>query len=241
MDGKLFTRSKISELRAELQGDRKDAGFKKRKLVLKKVVRAVPCSAVVRELTPRQVASMTMGQDMSPLFGDVVACLSIQVLEIKKMVYLYLINYARLKPELVHAALHGFLADADDRNALIRALALRTMAYIPVPQILHALVEPLRHALKDNDPYVRKTAAICVAKLYTHDRKLVESHGFINALRDLLADSNPTVVANAVAALTEISERSDNIHLRLNTTVASRLVTAMGECSEYVVPVSLRG
>lgn len=49
-----------------------------------------------------------------------------------------------------------------------------------------------------------------------------------------MADSNPTVVANAVAALTEISERSDNLHLRLNTTVASKLVSAMGECSECV-------
>jgi hypothetical protein len=29
---------------------------------------------------------MTMGMDMSPLFGEVVACMSMQVLEIKKMV-----------------------------------------------------------------------------------------------------------------------------------------------------------
>lgn len=29
---------------------------------------------------------MTMGMDMSPLFSEVVACMSIQVLEIKKMV-----------------------------------------------------------------------------------------------------------------------------------------------------------
>ena len=35
------------------------------------------------------VASMTMGQDMSALFPDVVACLNIQVLEVKKMVYLF--------------------------------------------------------------------------------------------------------------------------------------------------------
>lgn len=108
------------------------------------------------------------------------------------------------------------------------------MSYIQVPSVLLALIEPLRHCLKDRDPYVRKTAAICVAKLYVHDRRLVEKEGFINSLRDLLADTNPTVVANAVAALTEISERSDNIHLRLNATVASRLVAAMGECSEWV-------
>lgn len=31
-------------------------------------------------------ANMTMGIDMSPLFSEVVACMNIQVLEIKKMV-----------------------------------------------------------------------------------------------------------------------------------------------------------
>jgi AP-2 complex subunit beta-1 len=55
---------------------------------------------------------------------------------------------------------------------------------------------------------------------------------FRHTIRDLLADGNPTVVSNAVAALVEISERSDDIQLRLNVTVAGKLVAALGECSE---------
>lgn len=108
------------------------------------------------------------------------------------------------------------------------------MSYIPLPMILNGLREPLRHCLKDADPYVRKTAAICVAKLWMHDSRIVDKEGFITQLRDLLADPNPTVVANAVAALTEISERSDEITLKLNITVASKLLVALGEASEYV-------
>jgi AP-2 complex subunit beta-1 len=106
------------------------------------------------------------------------------------------------------------------------------MSSIQVPLLISSLIDPLRQSLKDADPYVRKTAAICVAKVYMYDRRLIDKHGFIGMLRDLLADSNPTVVANAVAALTEISERSDNIQLKLNLTVASKLVSALGECSE---------
>jgi len=211
-----LTHRPAHRLRAELQADKKDKNFVRRKTVLKRVV-----------------ASMTMGQDLSPLYPDVLACLSIQVVDIKKMVYLFLINYARVKPEMVRHALPGLLADADDKNALVRALAMRTMSYIPVPEVLRALVDPLHHALKDRDPYVRKTAAICVAKLYMHDRRLVDKHGFVASLRDLLMDPNPTVIANAVASLTEISERSDNIHLRLNADVARRLVRAMTEASEW--------
>lgn len=108
------------------------------------------------------------------------------------------------------------------------------MAYIPVPLVVMALIDPLRHCLRDGDPYVRKTAAICVAKLYVYDPKLVDKEGFITMLRDLLADPNPTVVANAVAALMEISERSDDISLKLNSGVANKLISALGECSESV-------
>lgn len=50
--------------------------------------------------------------------------------------------------------------DCEDRNPLIRGLAIRTMSSIPLPQISQSLIDPLRHALQDADPYVRKTAAI---------------------------------------------------------------------------------
>ncbi len=55
------------------------------------------------------------------------------------------------------------------------------------------LCEPLRKCLKDEDPYVRKTAAVCVAKLHDINASLVEDQGFLDLLRDLLSDSNPMV------------------------------------------------
>ena len=71
-------------------------------------------------------------------------------------------------------------------------------------KITEYLCEPLRKCLKDEDPYVRKTAAVCVAKLYDISADLVQEQGFLDALKELLSDSNPMVVANAVAALSEI-------------------------------------
>lgn len=218
-DAKLFTRSKAQELRIELQAtDKKDKGFVKKKTVLKKVV-----------------ANMTMGNDMSPLFPDMIQCMTIQVLEIKKMVYLYLMNYAKSKSDEIAQAIPSFLSDCNDRNPLIRALAIRTMSAITSSAIIAALIDPLRHALQDTDPYVRKTAAIAVAKLYASDtgKRVVDKEGFVPLLRDLLADANPTVVANAVAALVEISDRSNDIMLKLNGSVSGKLVAALGECSEW--------
>lgn len=83
--------------------------------------------------------------------------------------------------------------DCEDSNPLIRALAVRTMGCIRVDKIIDYLCQPLRNCLKDEDPYVRKTAAVCVAKLHDINAQLVEDQGFLDQLRDLLSDSNPMV------------------------------------------------
>ena len=49
---------------------------------------------------------------------------------------------------------------------------------------------------------------MCVAKLYDVSPEMVEDQGFLDVMRDLICDSNPSVVANAVAALTEIADNS---------------------------------
>ncbi|KIJ17371.1 hypothetical protein PAXINDRAFT_74034 [Paxillus involutus ATCC 200175] len=216
-DAKFFQRGKIEEFRAELQAaEAKDKKFQKRKIVLKKIV-----------------ANITMGNDMSPLFHDVVQCIGTPLLEIKKMVYLYLVSYGRAKPEQIQIVIPSFLQDCNDRNPLIRALAIRTMAYIPIPVVTEALTDQLRHCIKDRDPYVRKTAAICVAKLYAADARKVERAGFVEMLRDMMIDTNAMVVANAVAALSEIGDRQDGVIFRLNLPIANKLITALGESSEW--------
>jgi AP-2 complex subunit beta-1 len=106
------------------------------------------------------------------------------------------------------------------------------MSYIPLQAVTDALTDNLRHCLKDRDPYVRKTAAICVAKLYTADPRRTEKDAFVEMLRDLMHDSNATVVANAVAALAEIGDRQDGVVFKLTLASANKLLTALAESSE---------
>jgi vesicle coat complex subunit len=70
------------------------------------------------------------------------------------------------------------------------------MGCIRVDKITEYLCEPLRKCMKDEDPYVRKTAAICVAKLHDINPTLVEDQGFVELLNDLLSDANPMVGEN---------------------------------------------
>ncbi|XP_014664948.1 PREDICTED: AP-1 complex subunit beta-1-like [Priapulus caudatus] len=214
-DSKYFTTTKkgeIFEMKGELNSEKKE---KKREAV-KKVI-----------------ASMTVGKDVSALFPDVVNCMQTDNLELKKLVYLYLMNYAKSQPDMAIMAVNTFVKDCEDPNPLIRALAVRTMGCIRVDKITEYLCEPLRKCLKDEDPYVRKTAAVCVAKLYDINAQLVEDQGFLDALRDLLSDSNPMVVANAVAALSEINEASGHPVIEMNSQTINKLLTALNECTEW--------
>lgn len=216
-DSKYFTTTKkgeIFELKAELNSDKKE----KKKEAVKKVI-----------------ASMTVGKDVSALFPDVVNCMQTDNLELKKLVYLYLMNYAKSQPDMAIMAVNTFVKDCEDSNPLIRALAVRTMGCIRVDKITEYLCEPLRRCLKDEDPYVRKTAAVCVAKLHDINSQLVEDQGFLDLLRDLLSDSNPMVVANAVAAISEILDTSPSAQqvLEMTSNTINKLLTALNECTEW--------
>ncbi|CAC5413441.1 unnamed protein product [Mytilus coruscus] len=216
-DSKYFTTTKkgeIFELKSELQSEKRE----KKKEAVKKVI-----------------ASMTVGKDVSALFPDVVNCIQTDNLELKKLVYLYLMNYAKSQPDMAILAVNTFVKDCEDSNPLIRALAVRTMGCIRVDKIIDYLCQPLRNCLKDEDPYVRKTAAVCVAKLYDINAQLVEDQGFLDLLRDMLSDSNPMVVANAVAAISEILESSPTAQqvLEMNASTINKLLTALNECTEW--------
>lgn len=119
-----------------------------------------------KDALKKVIALMTVGQDVSKLFIDIINCMQQGDIEMKKLVYLYLINYADEKPDLALLAVQSFIRDASDQNPLIRALAVRTMGCIHVERICEYLTEPLRKCISDSDPYVRKTAAMCICKLY---------------------------------------------------------------------------
>ena len=124
------------------------------------------------------------------------------------------------------------LQDMQNQNPLIRALALRTIAYVHVKEFVEGTIVPLRKLIDDPDPYVRKTAAIVVAKTYDHDKRLVERSDLIDRLNRMLKDENPTVVANALAALSDIWERSENIKLTIDYPSASKIVSILPDCNE---------
>ena len=216
MDRRFFNSNKRGEIQ-ELKDELHSLDKQKKKDAVKKVI-----------------ASMTVGKDVSTLFPDVVQCMQTDSIELKKLVYLYVMSYAKSQPEIAVLAVNTFRKDASDPNPLIRALAVRTMGCIRLDQILEYLLEPLRRCCQDTDPYVRKTAATCIAKVWDMNPEAVEDQGFIEILQDMVGDANPMVAANAIASLTEMSENSNRPELlELDEETISKLLAALSECTEW--------
>ena len=93
----------------------------------------------VKDAVKKVIASMTVGKDVSSLFTDVIKSMQTDNIELKKLVYLYIINYARSQPDKAILIVNTFQKDAMSSSPLIRALAIRTMGCIRVDRITEYL------------------------------------------------------------------------------------------------------
>jgi len=183
------------------------------------------------EAIRKVIAAMTVGKDVSDLFFPVLKCVETDHLQLKKLVYLYIINYAKTQPDLAVLAVNTFRKDSREKvNPLIRGLAVRTLGCIGIEGVLDYLVEPLRESMKDEDPYVRKTAALCVAKIFEISPERAKS--FIPLLMEMISDGNGMVVSNAIAALTDIQNTKGKV-VTMNHDILHKLLNAIPECSEW--------
>eukprot|EP01006_Ploeotia_vitrea_P022841 TRINITY_DN55263_c0_g1_i1.p1 TRINITY_DN55263_c0_g1~~TRINITY_DN55263_c0_g1_i1.p1 ORF type:complete len:994 (+),score=123.10 TRINITY_DN55263_c0_g1_i1:36-3017(+) len=211
-------------------------------------------SDVVRQKNAikRVIANMTLGRDVSMLYPDVVKLSKTSNMELKKLVYLYIMNNSRLQPDKAILAVNTFVQDCQHDNPIVRALALRTMLCLRVDSVTDYTTETLKKCISDADPYVRKTAAIGVLKLYAMKPKLVEEHDFINTLKNMIMDHSPMVISNALIALNEISNlaaqqqgkgqtptgqaatpNSALIDFNLTPNRVNKLMNALPECTEW--------
>ena len=186
-----------------------------------------------KDTIQRVIAAMTVGKDVSALFPDVLKNVATHDLEQKKLVYLYLMNYAKTNPELVILATNTFIRDSEDPNPLIRALAIRTMGCIRVDKMVDYMSIPLKRTLRDDNPYVRKTAVICVAKLFELNPTVCMEQGFLDYLLESVEDTNQMVVANAVASLIEISKKTQKEVFMIDKRILNKLLSTLNECSEW--------
>ncbi|VDO04267.1 unnamed protein product [Rodentolepis nana] len=188
-------------------------------------------------LAMRRIISMVArGKECSDLFAAVVKNVVSKDPEIKKLVYAYLVRYAEEQQDLALLSISTFQRSLKvrfcvyivivhrceernfesfvylkDANQLIRASALRVLSSIRIPVIAPILMLAVRDGSVDLSPYVRKTVAHAIPKLYSLEPD--EKESLIEIIGKLLEDKSTAVAGSAVQAFEEIcSERLDLIH-----------------------------
>lgn len=163
------------------------------------------------EAMKRIIGMVAKGRDASMLFPAVVKNVVSKNIEVKKLVYVYLERYAEEQQDLALLSISTFQRALKEPNQLIRAGALRVLSSIRVKMISPIVMLAIRDASSDMSPYVRKTAAHAIPKLYSLDNELKEE--LVTIIQKLLADKTVLVIGSAVMAFTEVCpERVDLIH-----------------------------
>lgn len=176
-----------------------------------------------RDIIKKVIGYMTQGLDMSKLFSDMVMAASTKDLVQKKMIYHYLCGYAQQKSDLALLAINTLLKDCKDDDPLIRGLALRSLCSLRLHALGEYVLQPLRAALVDQHPYVRRTAAICVAKLNMFLPHLVRGSDLVDGLHQMLRDRDAGVVGSVLNALYEISDGQLQIQQQMILYLLNRL------------------
>lgn len=132
-------------------------------------------------------------------------------IEVKKLVYIYLVYHAEAEPDLALLSVNAIQKSLTDSNPQVRAMALRTMAGISVPVINQIVCLAIKRGVGDMSPHVRKAAALAIPKCYRLDPNTLPQ--LISYLSTLLGDTQYFVVGPAVAAFLEVCpDRIDLIH-----------------------------
>lgn len=163
------------------------------------------------EAMKRIVGLIAKGKNSSELFPAVVKNVASKNIELKKLVYVYLVRYAEEQQDLALLSISTFQRALKDPNQLIRASALRVLSSIRVTIIVPIMMLAIKEASTDLSPYVRKTAAHAIQKLYSLDPDQKEQ--LIEVIEKLLKDKSTLVAGSVVMAFEEVCpDRIDLIH-----------------------------
>ena len=120
-------------------------------------------------------------------------------------------NSASTNSDLLLLSINTFQKDLSDASPLIRSMSLRVLTSIRVPIIQGIVMLGLKKLVNDRNPWVRKTVAGGLAKVYETDTSSLPQ--LIPLLQTLLAAPSPLTLGASLTAFTEMCpDQLDLLH-----------------------------
>ncbi|EPY24579.1 AP-3 complex subunit beta, partial [Angomonas deanei] len=157
-----------------------------------------------RDAMKRIIAQMCKGNNMKYLFPDVVKNIYEPSIELRKLVYFFVVHYAEDCPDEALLAISAFQKDLVHSSMHVRSLALRMLSSLRIPSIYPVVMVAVQKCSQDITAHVRKTAAIALTQLYALSPEQTNLSSVKKVLSELLADKNADVVGAAAMAFNRI-------------------------------------
>lgn len=185
----------------------------------------------LNELLKKIILYMTLGIDVSPLFADM--CLLSQYPNdlSKKMIYLYLTNYAELNPSLALLAINTFIKECNNPDPKIRGLAVRSLCGLKSQLSSSEIKTQVVRMLEDKNPYVQKCAIYGCLKIHYASPNFIDEYKLLDALYNMLKSPHPIVVSAVINALNEVLEEEGG--MAVNTKIINYLLNRLKEFGDY--------
>ena len=176
------------------------------------------------------VAMITKGRDPTPYLASVFKLASTTSLEVRKLVYIVVLRYARQHPDLALLSINSVQRDLTEPNPLIRGMALRTLSGMQVPAARSIVDLAVAKAVRDTHPYVRRVAAYALIRGCQAEAGSEETA--CEHVTTLLRDRSPQVLGPAVTAFSELCPTQwDLLHRHFR-----KLCYALADMDEWSQP-----
>lgn len=143
------------------------------------------------------------------------------------------VEYDSNDSSLTSDVISSILADFDSKDPLIKSMAVRQAGFFSTNDTSPKLIPIILKASQMDDPYIRKTAALSILKVYQNNPHLISQYNLDLTLNSLLDDENPNVIANTISAITEINNSRSSPIIKISINSIEHMLKILEEATEW--------
>ena len=191
----------------------------------------------LKKVMSKVMANVYVGKDMSSLFPDIVLQVRVKESSICRLIGMYTAQYGHLHSDTALLCINQLTKEImHDAEPLKRGHALQTLGSLNIPDLAEYIAPPIKQALQDSSPYVRRLAVDGCIKVYKMSKEVFEEQLIGLHLEEILEDFDEGVAAIAIIALIQTKPG-----YKMKQTLAMKLLKRLNDFSDWQVPLILSG
>ena len=191
----------------------------------------------LKKVMSKIMANVYVGKDMSSLFPDIVLQVRVKESSISRLIGMFTAQYGHLHSETALLCINQLTKEImHDSEPLKRGHALQTLGSLNIPDLAEYIAPPIKQALQDSSPYVRRLAVDGCVKVFKMSRDVFEEQLLGLHLEEILEDFDEGVAAIAIIALVQTKPG-----YKMRQPLAMKLLKRLNDFSDWQVPLILSG